>query len=294
MTENQITVLEREGTARARFPLIAPISGVIAEMNIREGETVTAGQTLYRIVDLSTVWVNAEVPEAQASWVASGAHVEARVPAYPGATFMGRVSVLLPEINAATRTVRVRIELDNRSGQLMPGMFATLAFHRDAQRRQVVVPSEAVIRTGARNVVIVALGEGRFRSADVELGFEASGLAEIRKGLKAGDEVVLSGQFLIDSEASLFAAVSRLELVHELYKGRGTVSEVDLKRGRVELDHDPIPSLKWPEMRMEFVVEQKRQLASLKKGDAVRFELLGQTNKDGQYIIRSIAPERKK
>jgi Cu(I)/Ag(I) efflux system membrane fusion protein len=122
-------------------------------------------------------------------------------------------------VSAATRTVRARIELDNRGGHLLPGMFATIAFQRPGARKQVLVPSEAVIRTGARSVVILALGEGRFRSAEVEVGFESGGQSQIRKGLKAGDEVVLSGQFLIDSEASLLAAVSRLE--GNVQKGKG-------------------------------------------------------------------------
>ena len=288
MSENQIVILEREGAARSRFTLTAPISGVIVELGLREGATVNAGQTLYKIVDLSNVWVNAEVPETQASWVTPGAHVEARVPAHPGTAFPGRVGVLLPEVNAATRTVRARIEIDNRGGHLLPGMFATITFQRGAGRRQVLVPSEAVIRTGARNVVILALGEGRFRSAEVEVGFEAGGQSEIRKGVKAGDQVVLSGQFLIDSEASLLAAVSRLEGSREVHKGRGTVLEVDSAHGRVELDHEPIPSLQWPEMRMGFVVEQKRQLAQLKKGDQVQFELRGQPDQDGNYVIQKI------
>jgi membrane fusion protein, copper/silver efflux system len=126
------------------------------------------------------------------------------------------------------------------------------------------------------------------------VGFESGGESEIRKGLKAGDKVVLSGQFLIDSEGSLLAAISRLEGVQNLHKGRGTVSDIDMQTGRVELDHGPIPSLQWPEMRMGFLVEDKRQLAALKKGDAVEFELLGQPNKDGDHLIRHIGPERKK
>jgi Cu(I)/Ag(I) efflux system membrane fusion protein len=299
MSESQVIALEREGTeldphqrakSRTHFTLTAPISGVIAKLDARAGATVTPGQTLYRIVDLSSVWVNAEVPEAQASWVAPGAHVEARVPAYPGTVFTGRVSGLLPEVNAATRTVRARIELDNREGRLMPGMFANLAFARGAPRRSVLVPSEAVIRTGTRSVVIVALGAGRFRSADVQVGFESGGESEIRKGLKAGDSVVLSGQFLIESEGSLHAAIARLESAERVHKGVGTVSEVDAKTGRVELDHEPIASLQWPEMRMAFTVEDKRQLAGLWKGDAVRFELAGQPNQAGEPVIRRIAP----
>jgi membrane fusion protein, copper/silver efflux system len=294
MSDAQIAAVEREGVVRTRFTLTAPISGVIAELGVREGATVTAGQTLYRIVDLSSVWVNAEVPETQASWVTPGARVEARVPAYPNIVFPGRVGALLPEVNAATRTVRARIELDNPGARLKPGMFATLAFARGAPRKYVLVPSEAVIRTGTRNVVIVALDEGRFRPVDVELGFEAGGDAEIRKGLKAGDKVVLSGQFLIDSEASLFVALSRLEGAQGLHKGRGKVTEVDPQSGRIELDHEPIPSLQWPEMRMAFLVEDKRQLAVLRKGDAVEFELAGQPNKAGDHVIKQIAPERKK
>ena len=309
MSEAQVTALEREATgldqhvpamARPHFTLTAPISGVIVKLDAREGATVTPGQTLYRIADLSTVWVNAEVPEAQASWVTPGAHVAARVPAYPNSVFSGRVAGLLPEVNAATRTVRARIELDNREGRLMPGMFATLTFPRGTGRRSVLVPSEALIRTGQRNVVILALGEGRFRAAEVELGFEAAGESEIRKGLKAGDAVVLSGQFLIDSEASLLAAVSRLEgaqgaqVVQGVHKGRGRITEVDVQNARVELDHEPIPSLRWPEMRMGFLVEDKRQLAHLKKGDAVEFELRGAPNKNGDHVIRQIAPERGK
>ena len=294
MTETQIAQVEREGVVRTRFTLTSPISGVIAELGVREGATVSAGQTLYRIVDLSSVWVNAEVPETQASWVTPGARVEARVPAYPGSVFTGRVGALLPEVTAATRTVRARIELDNRGGLLKPGMFANLAFTRGGGRKSVLVPSEAVIRTGTRNVVILALGEGKFRSIDVEVGFESAGESEIRKGLKVGDKVVLSGQFLIDSEASLLAAISRLEGTQGLHKGRGKVTEVDPQTGRIELDHDPIASLQWPEMRMGFLVEDKRQLAPLRKGDAVEFELLGQPNKEGDHVIKHIAPERKK
>ncbi len=148
MSESQIAAIERDGRVRTRFTLTAPISGVIAELGVREGATVTAGQTLYRIVDLSTVWVNAEVPETQASWVTPGARVEARVPAYPNSVFSGRVGALLPEVTAATRTVRARIELDNPGARLKPGMFATLSFARGAARKYVLVPSEAVIRTG--------------------------------------------------------------------------------------------------------------------------------------------------
>jgi len=288
MSEVQVAVVEREGKVAKRFTLVAPISGVIAELGVREGSTVTPGMTLFRLVDLSTVWVNAEVPEAQTSWVTPGASVEARVQAYPGRAFEGRVGAILPEVSAATRTVRTRIEVPNPDAILKPGMYATISFRQGRKAQSVLVPSEAVIRTGTRDVVIVALGEGKFRAAPVELGFESGGQSEIRKGVQAGDKVVLSGQFLIDSEASLSATVARLEGTLEAHKGRGTVSEVDAGKGRVELDHEPIPSLQWPKMKMGFVVENRAQLAALKKGDAVEFELRPRPEPDGSYVISRI------
>jgi Cu(I)/Ag(I) efflux system membrane fusion protein len=250
---------------------------------------------LFRLVDLSTVWVNAEVPETQASPMTPGAKVAARVQAYPERVFEGRVGALLPEVSAATRTVRTRIEVANPGALLKPGMYATIAFQQGAKRESVLVPSEAVIRTGTRDVVIVALGEGRFRAAQVEVGFESGGQSEVRKGLQAGDKVVLSGQFLIDSEASLSATVARLdsrqETKEEGHKGRGTVSEVDAAKGRVELDHEPIASLQWPKMKMGFLVEDKGQLRALKKGDKVEFELRPKPDLDGNYVISKIGPK---
>src|SRR5688500_16130714 len=128
MSESQIAAVERDGSVRARFTLTSPISGVIAELGVREGTTVMPGMTLFRIVDLSTVWVIAEVPEMQAAWVTPGAKVAARVQAYPDRVFPGRVGALLPEVSAATRTVRTRIEVANPDALLKPGMYATIAF----------------------------------------------------------------------------------------------------------------------------------------------------------------------
>jgi Cu(I)/Ag(I) efflux system membrane fusion protein len=249
---------------------------------------VMPGMTLFRIVDLSTVWVNADVPEAQASWVTPGARVEARVQAYPGRVFEGRVGALLPEVSAQTRTVRTRIEVANPGALLKPGMFASVVFRQGAKRDSVLVPSEAVIRTGTRDVVVVSLGEGRFRTAQVELGFESGGHSEIRKGLSAGDKVVLSGQFLIDSEASLSGTLARLEGAEDSHKGRGRITALQPREGRVELDHEPIPSMQWPKMKMGFLVEDKAQLTRLKEGDTVDFELRGKPNPDGDYVITKI------
>jgi len=297
MTEDDIAALEREGRTLARVTLRSPISGVIAELGVREGMTVSAGSALFRIVDLSTVWINAEVPEMQAGSVRPGSPVEARVPAYPDTVFKGKVGGVLPEVAAATRTVRTRIELANPGGRLKPGMYATLRFSGPQAKEAVLVPSEAVIRTGTRDVVIVALGEGKFRAAEVHVGTEAGGQSEVRKGLKAGERVVLSGQFLIDSEASLSSTVARLEgsggeKPAGAHKGRGTVLDIDAAKGRVEIDHEPMASMQWPRMTMGFIVEDRAQLAKLKKGDIVEFEMREKPTADGDYLIARIGGAR--
>jgi Cu(I)/Ag(I) efflux system membrane fusion protein len=285
MSEAEIVAVEREGKARARVMLRAPISGVVAELGVREGMTVMPGAPLFKLVDLSTVWVNAEVPETQAAWLRPGSVVEARVAAYPDAAFHGVVGAILPEVTSATRTVRARIELANPGARLKPGMFATLVFRARRGAAAVLVPSEAVIRTGTRDVVVVALGDGRFRATQVEVGAEAGGQSEIRRGLAAGDKVVLSGQFLIDSEANLTGTLARLEGNH---KGVGKIVSVDAAKGKVDLDHQPIVSLQWPAMSMEFSVADKRQLAALKPGDRVEFELRAKPDADGSYVIERI------
>ena len=296
MSEREITAIERAGKAQPRITLTSPIGGVIADLGVREGMTVAPGTPLFRIVDLGTVWVNAEVPEAQAAWVRPGNSVEARVPAYPDEVFKGRVGAILPEINPATRTVRARIELANRRDLLKPGMFATLSFAQRHSPPAVLIPSEAVIHTGARSVVILALGGGRFRAAEVRAGAEADGLVQILEGIEPGDQVVLSGQFLIDSEASLTGAMARLEtpsppVAHapSPHHGEGLVADVDPANSRIQLEHGPITSLDWPEMTMWFAVADPALLQGVRPGDRVKFELSAQP-RDGRYVVEKLTP----
>jgi len=215
MPEETLAALDSEGKARTRITLTAPISGVVAELGAREGSTVMPGAMLFRINGLASVWVNAEIPESQAGMVKPGAQVEATVPAYPGEKFSGRVSAILPEVNPATRTLKARIEIVNPDAKLKPGMYATVELSAPDRKPMLLVPSEAVIRTGQRTVVVVADtardGRQQFKPVDVEVGAESGGRTEVRKGLARGMKVVTSGQFLIDSEASLKATETRME-----------------------------------------------------------------------------------
>jgi Cu(I)/Ag(I) efflux system membrane fusion protein len=210
MSEEQIRAIEAGGKVQPRLIITAPIGGVVGELTAREGMTVMAGAPLFRLNGLSTVWVNAEIPEGAAAQVRPGNPVEARTPAVSDTVFKGKVSAILPEVNPATRTIKARIELGNPGGQLVPGMFATINFMPVARKEVLLVPSEAIIQTGKRSVVVVAEGDGKFASFDVEVGLDRNGQTEIRKGLEVGQKVVVSGQFLVDSEANLKASTARM------------------------------------------------------------------------------------
>jgi Cu(I)/Ag(I) efflux system membrane fusion protein len=264
MTEAQIQLVESTGKVHPRITLTAPIDGVVGELTVREGMTIASGAPLFRINGLATVWVNAEVAETRSASVRPGNAVLARAAAFPGRTFKGKVSAILPEVNPATRTVKARVELANPGGQLVPGMFATVDFAPETRREAILVPSEAVIHTGKRTVVVLAQegqdGKQRLAPVDVEVGAEAGGMTEIRKGLEAGRKVVVSGQFLIDSEASLKATTTRLAegatVAVKTHRAQGKVEAIDDKA--VTLSHGAIPTAKMGAMTMEFQLARGR------------------------------------
>jgi len=193
---------EESGTAQARFTLTAPASGVVAELGVREGVAVAPGATLFRIAGLETVWAVAEVPEAQAVRLTRGQKVRAVLQADESQVLEGELKEILPQVSASTRTLQARFEVDNRAGKLMPGMLLRLQVAGPSVSR-LVVPSESVIRTGKRAVVLVRKENGSFESRDVAIGQEAGDDIEVTQGLAEGEQVVASGQFLIDSEARL-------------------------------------------------------------------------------------------
>jgi Cu(I)/Ag(I) efflux system membrane fusion protein len=211
MTDDLIQTFETGGKVQSHFTVIAPITGVISELNAREGMTVMSGAPLFRVNGLATVWINAEVPESLGGQLRSGDAVKAQTPALPGVVFDGKVATVLPHVDLATRTRTARIQLANPQMQLVPGMFVTVHFAPRTLQGVLLVPSEAVIETGTRRVVILAEGAGRFRPVNVETGSEGDGHTEIRSGLTAGQTVVVSGQFLLDSEASLKGTEERLQ-----------------------------------------------------------------------------------
>jgi Cu(I)/Ag(I) efflux system membrane fusion protein len=208
MSDGVIASVERSGRTNGMITITSPLSGVIQTLDVRAGMTLTQGQTLAQVVGIGTVWLNAAVPEAQAGSVRVGQSASATLTAFPGQTFGGRIIAILPTAQADSRTITVRIELANRGGRLRPGMFAQVALGA-AGNSVLLVPSEAVIRTGTRTIVMLAIGNGRYQPAEVRTGREGGGKTEILEGLAVGEKVVASGQFLLDSEASLTGIPAR-------------------------------------------------------------------------------------
>jgi Cu(I)/Ag(I) efflux system membrane fusion protein len=208
MSEALIVQVERTGRPRTTVTIASPTAGAIRTLGVRAGMSVTPGMTLAEISGLSTVWLNAAIPELQAGRLRLGQSVEVALSAFPGERFSGRLTALLPEVSGDSRTLTARIEMANRAGLLRPGMYGQITFGGGGGE-VLVVPSEAVIRTGERTLVMLALPEGRYQPAEVRTGRESGGMTEVVAGLAEGERLVASGQFLIDSEASLSGMAAR-------------------------------------------------------------------------------------
>jgi Cu(I)/Ag(I) efflux system membrane fusion protein len=185
----------------------APREGVVLERNAIEGMKAPAGAVLFRIADVSTVWVLADVPEHELGSIKVDQPATVRVRSLPGHAFTGRVELIYPQVNKETRTARVRIELPNRDGVLLPDMYADVELATGSAKTVVTVPESAVVETGTRQIVILEKGEGRFEPREVKVGARGAGFAEVREGVAEGDRVVVTANFLIDAESNLKAAL---------------------------------------------------------------------------------------
>jgi Cu(I)/Ag(I) efflux system membrane fusion protein len=210
LSATQTAHIEKTGQPERRVDYFAPFDGYVMELGARQGAAVAPGTVLFQLAALDRLWINAEVPETQAAWIKTGDPAAAELPALPGERFQGQIDYLYPELMPTTRTLKVRIVVENPDKRLRPGMFAAVHLRGAAQDQVLTVPTEAIIKTGTRSVVIVADDGTHFRPALVRVGAEHGGRSEILEGLSAGQNVVASGQFLIDSEASLRGAFENL------------------------------------------------------------------------------------
>lgn len=306
----EISALVGKGEVRRTVTLRSPVGGVVTEKKAFQGMRFMPGEPLYQVTDLSSVWVVADVYERDLASVTVGAKASVQLTAYPNQSFEGRITYIYPTLKPETRTVPVRIELGNPRQLLKPAMFARVEIPVGSRASVLTVPDSAVIDTGTRRIVLVQRGEGRFEPRAVKLGARSGDYAEVLEGVTAGEQVVTSANFLIDAESNLKAAVggfgsqagqaasvanpvgaeaaSSPTAATVVHRGTGQVQSVDARAGTVILAHEPIASLGWPAMTMEFSVANPSLLSGVAPGTRLTFEVV--QRKPGDFVITSLTP----
>jgi len=207
---NQVKQLEKNRKVKQTISIYSPQDGVVSKLMVRHGMYVTPKNQVMSLADLSSVWLLAEVYERQADWVKVGQPAEVSTAFLPGRSWKGKVEYIYPSLDAKTRTLKVRLRFDNPDEILKPNMYTNVKIFGGPKDDAIVIPVEALIRTGREQRVVISLGDGRFESRTVTAGIESGDWVEILEGIIPGDIVVTSGQFLIDSEASLKASMTRM------------------------------------------------------------------------------------
>ncbi|HHM2297804.1 TPA: efflux RND transporter periplasmic adaptor subunit [Legionella anisa] len=286
--EEQIQQLKTKRKANQLIDIYPHQNGVVVDLNVREGMYVTPDTEMMNIVDLSNIWIIAEVSEEEANSVKVGEKAVATLPAFPGTSWEGQVQYIYPQIDPTTRTLKIRFLFANPKTLLKPNMYATVSLQVNPKPQVLSIPLEALIRSSKGDRVIVSLGDGRFQVREVTTGIESDGRIEILSGLKVGERVVISGQFLIDSESNLKAGMERLDSKKDektqqdnKVQGRGVIQSIELSKRVVTLSHEAITDLGWPAMTMDFSVDKQVNLQDFKVNDKVVFSL----KKEGQQFI---------
>ena len=300
--KNQINKIKKTGKAEQLIKIRASQDGIVSKLNAREGMFVKPRMEVMTLADLSTIWIQVEVFEREANWVKVGKPAEITLSYLPGRKWEGTVEYVYPSLDPRTRTLRARLKFDNPDEALKPNMFANVVIFGGATQDMVSIPTEALIRTGDSERVIISLGEGRFAPQNVVSGIESGDRIQIIKGLQGNEYVVTSSQFLLDSEASIKASLNRMSdpapemdmandnkdsmVESKMVTGKGVVRDV-MGEGKINLSHEPIQALGWPSMTMDFKLAEGVSTKDLKPGMAIEFDLM---EKDDVYMIDAIRP----
>ncbi len=234
--DHQIKELERNAKVKKKLHIHSPFEGQVMHIGVREGQYVTPKDELYMIADLSRIWVNVDIFEDELSWLKLGDYAEMRVRAEPGRVYKGKVTFIHPVLNPRSRAVQVRLEFDNADLSLKPGMFANVSLHVDTQPAAVVIPSEAIVRSGSREQVFVVREPGKFEPREVTLGVSSGGMVQILSGIEAGEQVVTSSQFLIDSESKLREATAKMMAAMSSESAAVEIDMSDMDMSDMEMD----------------------------------------------------------
>ena len=287
---DQIAALKRSRQVRETISIYAPSSGYVSELKMREGQYVEPAAALFNISTLQQVWVSAEVFERQAAQLKVGDPVTMTLDYAPGRRWQGKVDYLYPTLDAATRTLKVRLRFDNPDEFLKPNMFAKVTIQAGKGEPQLVVPSEAVIRTGSQDRLVLALRDGNFKSVAVTLGPQFGDKVAIKAGVEAGDSIVSSAQFLLDSESAIDSDFQRMTAVRPAQVWtQGTVQSMDLASRTLMVAHQPIPEWQWPAMEMEFIVADGVDISRLAQGQPLHLQVMQEGD---EYRITSIHQEK--
>ncbi len=310
-TTNQINRLVKTRHVKQRISIYASQKGVVSDFPVRNGMYVTPSTNVMTLGDLSNVWLLAEVFERQTEWVKVGQQADARLSYIPGKVWKGKVRFIYPTLDPKTRTLKVRLQFKNPQEQLKPNMYANIKIYTKPEKNVLAIPLEALIRTGRDNRVILYLGGGKFKAQHVVPGIESGNEVQILSGVKVGQRVVTSGQFLIDSESNSRASYSRMNPADiETSKktgdkkstdnkkeaktssgavkpvtGKGVVKAIDSKAGKITLQHEAIKALGWPAMTMGFSLMGNLDISALKPGEKVTFQLMKMGD---DYMISAI------
>src|SRR5437870_5939216 len=278
LNDEQIAAVERRGKAERVLTVYAPSSGIVLKRQALPGNYVEPGTTLYELADLSTVWIYGDIYESEITSVRLNQSAEVTFEAYPGETFRGKVAYIYPYLNEATRTVRVRMEFPNPHLKLKPGMYGNVMLHMDAGRR-LVVPKEAVLDSGLRKLVFLDLGQGVYQPYPVKLGRRSQDYVEVLEGIKEGDRVVTSANFLLDAESKLASAGGMQAMM-------GQIGMADWQmRGAYAKKMEGMEGMKgMPGMKSEpgKPVTETRQVS----GFSLTFSTVPETPKAGETLLR--------
>ncbi|EEX92535.1 hypothetical protein VIOR3934_12370 [Vibrio orientalis CIP 102891 = ATCC 33934] len=282
----QIRAITRRGKASQTIEVKAPADGVIASLNIREGGYLSPAQAVISAGPLGEVWVDAEVFERQSHWISKGSQASMTLDAIPGGSWTGEVDYVYPILDPKTRTLRVRLKFPNPNGELKPNMFANVALLPVSNEQVLTIPRSSVIRSGGMTRVVLAEGDGKYRSARIEVGREAGDKIEVLGGLQVGEKIVTSAHFMLDSESSQSADLSRINGIEppaETAWAKGEITDVMPGHRMLTINHQPVPEWDWPGMVMNFTVAEAADFTPFAQGQAIEFEM--QKTPQGQYEI---------
>jgi len=303
LPKSSIKDLKKNRRIKQTITFYSPQSGVVDNLNIREGYFVNPGKTLMSIGKLDQVWVEAEIFERQSSEVAVGLPVTMTLAYLPGVDWQGHVDYVYPTLDPQTRTVKVRLRFINKDNQLKPNMFAQVIIYPNESEKTLLVPKEAVIRSGLSDRVVLSLGEGRFKSVEVKVGRYDEQYAEILAGLVEGEMVVSSAQFLLDSESSKSSDFKRMNHPLEVSKKKmpeeiidsaeveGVINNIMKDHRMINISREPIEKWDRPAATLDFLASEDVDLSGLENGMTIQFVFHLQ---QGDFVISEIYPQSEK